>query len=312
MRIAFRLLSIVLTTLVVLLPLGCSDPDPDKPDTGEVVIGVSSMLRVDVDVLKLHVVKKVNGQTRSQETLFSDGPSPFTFPLELPFSNLPEGDDVEVEIEAFGMGATPLLTRRARTTILANKKLLLRVDLSSACIGLGAPQCSDTQTCTGGVCGPVYVHPALIENYWSEWSKGKTDICKPNDGPPTVLVGKGMSDYLSVTDYDVAQLEAGPQGGHHIWVALRMKNLRQSGSITTLKGYIPELKMDVNPFDVIFTFDPDEGGYCKLYGLRFQLDGAVKVDQVLGKTVEVTASVKDKDGDVGVGKKWVTLSDTIL
>lgn len=310
MRIAFRLLSLVLTVLVFVLSLGCSGPD--KPNTGDVIVGVSSTLRVGIDVLKLHVVKKVNGLTQSEEDLFSDGAAPFTLPLEIPFTDLSEGENVEVEIEAFGISPMPLLTRRAATTVLANRTLLLRVDLSKECIGAQAPECSDTQTCTGGVCGSVYVHPALIENYWPEWSKGKTDICKPNDGPPTIFVGKGMSDYLPMDDYDVGQLEAGPQGGHHIWVALRMKNLRQSGSITTIEGHIKELNLDVNPFSVIFTFDPDEGGYCKLYGLRFQLDGKVKVDQVLGKTVEVTATVKDKDGDVGVGKKWVTLSTDLL
>jgi len=210
MRIAFRLLFFILTALLSVLSLGCSGPD--KPNTGDVIIGVSSMLRVGVDVLKLHVVKRVNGQIDSDENLFSDGAAPFTLPLEIPFSNLPEGDDVEVEIEAFGMSATPLLTRRAATTVLANHRLLLRVDLSSACIGSNAPQCSDTQTCTGGVCGSVYVHPALIEEYWPEWSKGQTDICKPNDGPPVLYVGKGMADYLPVNDYDVAQNEAGPTG----------------------------------------------------------------------------------------------------
>jgi hypothetical protein len=311
MRIVFRLLSFVITTLLVVFPLGCSGPD--KPNSGDVIIGVTSMLRVGVDVLELHVVRKINGAVRSDEKLFSDGAAPFTLPLEVPFADLPDGDDVEVDIEVFGMSATPLLTRSARTTVVAGRKILMRVDLSSTCIGAAAPQCADGQTCMGGgLCGPVYVHPALLEEYFPTWSTGPTDICKPNDGPPTVIVGKGMSDYLPVTDYEVAQIEAGPQGGHHIWVALRMKNLRQSGSITGLKGYIKELNKDVNPFAVIFTFDPDEGGYCKLYGLRFQLDTNIPVDQVLGKTLEVTATVKDKDGDVGVGKKWVTLSDTIL
>jgi hypothetical protein len=310
MRITLRLLSLILTSLLITLPLGCSGPD--KPVTGDVIIGVSSMLRVGVDILKLHVTKKVNGVVQSEEDLLSDGAQPFNLPLELPFLDLPEGDEVEVEIQAFGTPTLPLLTRRAATTVLSDRKLLLRVDLSSACIGAQAPQCSEEQTCTGGVCTSVYAHPALLENYWGEWSKGATDICKPNDGPPTLLVGKGMSDYLPVNDYDVAQLEAGPQGGHHIWVALRMKNLRQSGTITTLTGHIQELDLDVNPFSVIFTFDPDEGGYCKLYGLRFQLDGKVTVDQVVGKTLEVTATAKDKDGDVGIGKKWVKLSNDIL
>lgn len=310
MRIAFRLLSFVTTTLFIVLALGCSGLD--KPSTGAVIVGVSSTLRIGVDVLELHIVKKVNGETVADERLFSDGVAPFSWPLELAFSNLPEGDQVEVEIEALGMSTTPLLTRRAATSVMADRKLLLRVDLSSACIGTKAPKCGDTQTCTGGVCGSVYVHPGLIEEYWPEWSLGAADICKPNDGPPVVIVGKGMSDYLPVNDYDVAQLEAGPQGGHHIWVALRMKNLRQSGTITKLEGRIKELGTDVSPFSVIFTFDPDEGGYCKLYGLRFQLDGNIKVDQLLGKTLHVTATVKDKDGDTALGHKWVTLSDTIL
>ncbi|HMY17540.1 MAG TPA: hypothetical protein PKA58_14560 [Polyangium sp.] len=310
MRIAFRFLTFIITLIVTTFPLGCSDPQ--SSNTGDVIIGVTSTLRVGVDVLKLHVIKKVNGQTQSEEDLFSDGPTPFTLPLEIPFTSLTEGNDVEVEIEAFGMSSTALLTRKAATTVVANRKMLLRVDLSSACIGAQAPQCSDTQTCTGGVCGSTYVHPGLVENYWPDWSQGPTDVCKPNDGPPIVLVGKGMSDYLPVNDYDVAQVEAGPQGGHHIWVALRMKNLRQSGSITKLEGRIKELSTDVSPFSVIFTFDPAEGGYCKLYGLRFQLDGALNIDDVLGKTLLITATVKDKDGDTGVGTKWVKLSDTTL
>ncbi len=310
MRIAFRFLSFIITTLFIVLPFGCSGPD--KPATGSVIVGVSSPLRVGVDVLALRIVKKVDGAAISDETLLSSGTQPFTFPLEVTFLDLPEGDEVEVEIEARGTTSTPLLTRRASTSVMGGQKLLLRVDLSNACIGPSAPQCSDTQTCTGGVCGSVYVHPGLIEDYWPAWSEGNTDICKHNDGPPVVIVGKGMSDYLPVNDYDVAQVEAGPQGGHHIWVALRMKNLRQSGTITKLEGRIKELGTDVAPFTVIFTFDPDEGGYCKLYGLRFQLDGMLKIEDVLGKTLHITATVKDKDGDVGIGDKWVKLSDTIL
>ena len=80
----------------------------------------------------------------------------------------------------------------------------------------------------------------------------------------------------------VAQVEAGPQGGHHIWVAVRMKGLLQSGSITSVTGHFPELDQDVGPFQVIFTFDQDEGGYCKLYGLRFQLDQTTDIKRSSG------------------------------
>lgn len=98
----------------------------------------------------------------------------------------------------------------------------------------------------------------------------------------------------------MAQVEAGPQGGHHIWVAVRMKNLLQSGSITSITGHFDDPKLDVGPFQVIFTFDSDEGNYCKLYGLRFQLDQATDIQSLLGKTVKITVKVTDKDGTVGV------------
>ncbi len=35
------------------------------------------------------------------------------------------------------------------------------------------------------------------------------------------------------------KLEQGPQGGHHVWMAIRMKNLRQSGSTTTERQAAP-------------------------------------------------------------------------
>ncbi|MDI1446519.1 hypothetical protein [Polyangium sp. 6x1] len=307
MGIVIRLLSL-LVTLLLVLP-GCSGGEPLR---GSLVVGVTSDLRVGVDVLRLHVIRKVNGAIVTEEDLFSDGASPFQLPLEIGFADLENGDDVDIEIEAFGSTSTPLLVRTAGSTIQAGRTLLLRVDLAAACAGSTAPSCDASQTCTGGVCGASYVSSAVLEDYRSDWSKGKADTCKPNDGPPTLLVGKGQADYLPTSDYDLAQIEAGPQGGHHIWIALRMKNLRQSGSITTLSGHVDELNLDINPFTVIFTFDPDEGGYCKLYGLRFQLDGGTDIQQLLGKTLLVKASVKDKDGDVGTAERWVKLSSDIL
>lgn len=308
MRFVVRFLSL-LVALLVLLP-GCSGED--KPPQGSIIFGVTSDLRVGVDILRLHVVRKIDGAIASDEDLFSDGASPFTIPLEFRFDELADGTDVEIAIEAFGSFPAPLLTRRAKSTVIAGRSLLLRVDLSSACAGSMAPSCGSVNTCSDGFCVVSYVSPALLEAYRADWAKGKADVCKPGDGPPALFVGKGQADYLPTNDYEVAQIEAGPQGGHHIWVALRMKNLRQSGSITKLTGNVKELNLDISPFTVIFTFDPDEGGYCKLYGLRFQVDDAVPVDQVLGKTLLIKAEVTDKDGDVGTAERWVTLSSNVL
>ena len=36
------------------------------------------------------------------------------------------------------------------------------------------------------------------------------------------------------------------------------------------------------------------------------------IKRILGATLLITATVKDQDGDTGVGTKWVKLSDTTL
>ena len=138
-----------------------------------------------------------------------------------------------------------------------------------------------------------------------------TDPCKPADaGAPVVIVGEGQADYEPMMNGDVDQLEAGPQGGHHIWVAVRTKNLHQSGSITSVSGHFPDLGLDVGPFNTNFIMVADEGGYCKLYGLRFQLDQKVNISNLLGHTLDLTVTVTDTDKAVGVGKRSVMLSQT--
>jgi hypothetical protein len=217
-----------------------------------------------------------------------------------------------------GYIASPLVSRVASTQVVFAKKLLLRAPLESRCAdplwgGPSAPSCYAPETCVSGVCRSPLIDPKTLPPYTASWSTGKNDICKADGGgAPTVIVGQGQGDYLPSNDLDVAQVEAGPQGGHHIWIALRVKNLLQSGSITKVTGRVPELNLDISPLQVIFTFDQDEGGYCKLYGLRFQLDQTNNIEDLLGKVLEITAQVSDKDGDIGIGKRTVTLSSDIL
>jgi hypothetical protein len=135
-------------------------------------------------------------------------------------------------------------------------------------------------------------------------------VCKTVAGAtPEVVVGQGQSDYLTLDDLQTVKVEPGPQGGHHIWIAIRMKNLLRSGSRTRLTAVAPSTGTTISPYEVIYTFDPAEGGYCKLYGLRFQLD-ADGVDYVplLGHELDVTATVTDETGDSGQGARRVTLA----
>jgi hypothetical protein len=143
----------------------------------------------------------------------------------------------------------------------------------------------------------------------------RTDpVCKPAAGAqPEVVLGQGQNDFLSLADLQTVQVEAGPQGGHHIWMAVRMKNLLRSGSRTTLTAVAPESGTRIEPFDVLFTFDPDAGGYCKLFGLRFQLDlGGVDYVPLLGKELDVQVTIVDRAGDSGEDARRVTLSPIVL
>lgn len=269
---------------------------------------------------ELSITTRVNGEVTRQESR-GEGLSgePLTFPTEIAFEDLPDGDAVEVDLEGFGGEQLryTLVKRLASTEVVGGKRLLMRVPLETECAPMPGQEgmCEAPMTCVTGVCRSAHLSPASLELYDPAWAKPKNDICKPEGGgQPVVIVGRGQSDYFAAEEGEVAQVEAGPQGGHHIWVALRMKNLNQSGSITSVKGYIPDLDLELSEFKVIFTFDQDEGGFCKLYGLRYQIDtGGVDVKTVLGHAMEVTVTVTEsKTGGVGVGKKTVTLSDTIL
>lgn len=317
-------LSFLLTTFaLLLLAPACGDTGGtgggvggSDAQTGTVIVGVLSDLRVGVDVASIHVVKRAGGAVIEDETL--DASSPLKFPAELSFNDLPGGTPIDITLDAYrpGDSATPLVTRRAATEIVAGKKLLLRVAIDSRCVdapGSNAPSCAAPETCAGGVCVDEHIDASKLKPWSAGWASGMGDVCKPSaGGTPTVFVGEGQGDYLPTMDGDVAQVEAGPQGGHHIWVAARMKNLTQSGSITSVTGHFPDLGLDVGPFDVIFTFEPDEGGYCKLYGLRFQLDQSADIATLLGHPLDVKVKVTDSQGDVGVGARSVVLSKDLL
>lgn len=332
MHRAFALL--FASIFALLLAPGCnggSAPDPTggggdgggggpvDPTHGTVIVGVTSDLRIGVDIDRVHAVMSVSGKvTAEKDFTTTSATSPLKLPTELAFADLAGGTDVAVQLDAYGVGGgtMPLTSRIASTRIVAGKKLLFRIALDSRCVvapGSSAPTCTAPETCVAGACVASAIDPKTLPAYSPTWTKVSNDICKPTgSGAPVVSVGEGQADYLPTMDGASAQVEAGPQGGHHVWIAIRMKGLLQSGSITSVTGRFPELNQDVGPFQVIFTFDQDEGNFCKLYGLRFQLDQTVPIDQLLGKTLDVQVKVTDKEGAVGIGKRTVVLSKELI
>ena len=125
--------------------------------------------------------------------------------------------------------------------------------------------------------------------------------------------GTGQTGYTPLADGQVLQAEAGPQGGHHIWIAVRMKNLKQTGTITKISGVQPGTGMVIPPSSFAFTFDKDEGGYCKLYGLRYQLDnGGIDYKPFLGKPLDVTTTLVDANGVTATSTAHIQVAPTLL
>jgi hypothetical protein len=109
------------------------------------------------------------------------------------------------------------------------------------------------------------------------------------------------------------QAETGPQGGHHIWIATRMKNLRQAGTTTRVAGVQPDTGAAIPPTTLAFTYAPDEGGYCKLFGIRYQLDNeGIDYRPFLGKPLDVTVTATDSSGATATATVRVQIAPTLL
>ncbi|NUP06313.1 MAG: hypothetical protein HOW73_09670 [Polyangiaceae bacterium] len=282
-----------------VLVSACSEPS-------EIVFGITSELAPGATFTSLSAKVDVDGREVFTDTF--DG-ARLRFPLELSITDIAGDSDVNLELVAM-QGQVPILTKSASTTAAEGRKMLYEVKLESECV---AVECDEGTTCADAVCSDPFTDPADLPEFYDNWAGGSSGgLCEPG-GEPEVILGEGQADFHNVDEGEVLQVEAGPQGGYHVWIAARMKNLTQSGSVTTLTGRFPALDYEPQPSVVIFTFDPDEGGYCKIYGLRFRLDDEQHpVESLLGQELEVTVSITDQSDDTASATRTVRLSDDFI
>jgi hypothetical protein len=300
-------------------------------DVTQLVVGIQSDPMGGV-VSALHVVIRVGDKVVDDERIQPPHGSRVGFPQpwEKAISGVGQGSaKVDVAIEAIGdPAAKPLFTRLSSTHFIPGRTALLRIPLESRCIvyptvprgasrvpgPLSGPTCTAPATCIMGACQSSEVPAPRLETYASNWPTNAPDRCKPRDGgPPDLQIGTGQSYYVPLTPGQVLQAEAGPQGGHHIWIATRMKNLKQSGTITKISGLQPGTNTPIPPTTLVFTYGPDEGGYCKLYGIRYQLDNeGIDYKQFLGKPLDVTVAVTDPAGSTATATAHVQIAPTLL
>lgn len=336
-RACSRLFGSVAFLALPVLVAACPGSRGDDPGAQQasLVIGVQSEDFGGL-VQAVHIVATVDGKVADDETLtIAAGPGG-ALPKEIVLQGAP-GARAEVVVEALtsqaatrGAGATPttpVVVRRAAAHLVPDVKKLLRVQLETRCVTFSAPgstlpqapTCDAPQTCVLGRCVSEEISFDQLEDYEPTWASSPPDICRPaNHGAPEVILGTGQTDFTPLADGQTLTLEQGPQGGHHIWMAVRMRNLRQSGSPTTLTAKLVDDPMSpIAPAAYVFTFDRDEGNYCKLFGLRFQLDsGATDLGadykRFLGKKLEVTVSVTDTTKAQAASTKTISIADKLL
>jgi hypothetical protein len=109
------------------------------------------------------------------------------------------------------------------------------------------------------------------------------------------------------------QAETGPQGGHHIWIATRMRNMKQAGTTTKIVGIQPDSHVAIPPTTLAFTYSPDEGGYCKLFGIRYQLDNeGIDYKQFLGKPLDLIVTATDPSGTIATATTRIEVAPTLI
>ena len=306
-----------------LAALGCSSSASSASPEG-IVVGIQSEESLAGALGKLHVVTTV-GSTPAGDAVLPPSGLPYEVRLAPP-----AGDptaSVAVRVEGYQSSGwtprsseAPLLVRTAETQFVSGQLALLRIVLQGQCLlGLpggppGGPSCASPQTCIDGSCQPDAVPVQSLEAYTAAWATNAPDVCKPaHAGPPVLQVGTGQTDYLPVTAGQTVQMEQGPQGGHHIWVAVRQRNLKQTGSTTTITSVVPTTGLVGPRTSFVFNFDPDEGNFCKLYGLRYQLDvDGTDYHAFLGKPLDVTVTIKDASGSTGTGVAHLNIDPQLL
>jgi hypothetical protein len=297
-----------------------SKEKPKDPST-ELVVGIDAedFQSRGMTISEVDVIAKVDGLVAAKETLLSASAPIFPHELRLrPPADKPEAK-VEIEVVArSGSEGTmpPIVTRRATTHFVKGTTKLAYLFLEVRCntyptIGgdvVGGPNCEAPTTCVAQRCVPDDL-PALTD-YRTDWAKSPPSAC--GSGAPELAIGEGETKHTPLADNAIVTIEKGPQCGHHVWLSLRMKNLAQSGTITTLSATQPGSSIAAAATAYPYTWAAGEAGACDLIGLRFQLDsGGAQASDFLGKPLDIKVEAKDKSGATVTSVKRVNIATEI-
>jgi hypothetical protein len=289
-----------------------------KDPTTALIVGVDaeSFQSQGFIISQVEVIAKVDGVVAASETLLASAGALFPHELKLnPPSDKPEAL-VEIEVvarERADASVPPIVTRRATTHFVKGTTKLAYVFLEVRCntfplLGGGGPSgptCAAPTTCVAGKC--VSAELPVLADYRADWPSNPPSAC--GTGTPELTVGQGETALLPLAENETVMLEEGPQCGHHLWFSLRMKNLAQSGTITTLSATQPGSAITVPATAYPYAWGPSDGGACDLVGVRFQVDASgAKASDFLGKPLDVKVDLKDKAGHTATSTRRVNIA----
>ena len=316
-----------------------SDPTDSRPGDGAgaaapgggMAVGILSDFAAGSEIERLRVVITEDGRT-VRDDVFAAGSSslPLVFPLEIPSRWIPWDAPFEVRLEAFAPGSSvPLLTRVAKTKGPFKLDHVLRVRLERECIAgtslmgeLVTPSCEAPLTCAGALCVDPYAPPETLDEYSETWATPPPDPCAPTEAAdaaePFVEFGQGEDGvYAPLAEDGTILVHGGLQGGFHMFVGVRVKNLhwehpRLAFSMTDEEG------ASVTCITPSF-LEPFGDGSCINAGLRCilpyesppGLTTAEKIDAIKGTPYRIDVRAYDMMGDLAVTSRWVTISENI-
>ncbi|MEZ4308083.1 MAG: hypothetical protein R3F14_08570 [Polyangiaceae bacterium] len=284
---------------------GCAG---EEAESGHLVGGLSTDLAVGFELRRVELRVSVDGELSVTKSLsYSSGA--LVVPGELSLPGFADGAEVELAVDAFhDKEASPFLTRSAATVVSSSRTVLLPVFLEEACVGV---ECASGETCVEGACQDPFVDPSKLAEYTPDWKLSVRDGCKtPPSDSPSLTIGKGLDAYGELAEDEVVAIEPGPQGGHHVWLAMRAKGLRQMGSVLRTNGSYPDLGSELGESTSILTLRKAGEGECEIWGIRYQVDRALPVEDVRGQALDIEISLEDPDGDKAVATKRVVIADS--
>jgi hypothetical protein len=317
--------SMCLLLTIAMVVVACSDSGDTTGgggagttfDTGTLVVGVTSEFLAGPDLTRLDAEMMVDNVVISDASTQLGG-SGDGFPAELTFDDVAGGARLAITLRGYDPFDELRVVRHMETEAVAGATQLARLRLQTLCrlttmeelqqgASPGAPSCDEiARTCIAGQCADAYMPPSEQQTYSPDWA-GVID-CKPaGGGAPEVILGHGPS-FIAAQDYELAEIEAGNQGGHHLWFAARLRNLDHRDARITVGAEIPDLAVSIGPFDSVQSLVDDGSEYCKLPGIFLRVDGDVDISALLGLEMRVFFSIEDADGDLASDELWVTMS----